>query len=155
MFTWDHSGASRFRRVNVRSRRFARVRLWVAEFIRVGVHSGSLSRPRGWREFTWARPVVAGLISVRHLGWPRARRVHSGSRGFTRVRLGVAVDKLIHQGSLGLWVDGFFRFRVGVLMRAEGSSGSLGFAWVHSGAQRCRRVRSCSRRCTRACLRVA
>ena len=46
------------------------------------------------------------------------RRVHSGSLRFTQARLAVA---------------GFIGVPLGSLMRALGSQGSFGIAWVHSG----------------------
>ena len=52
------------------------------------------------------------------------RQVHSGSRWFTGVGLGII---------------GFIRFRLG---RDKGSSCSFGFAWVHSSTPRIRPVYS-------------
>ena len=42
----------------------------------------------------------------------------------------------------GLGVFGFIRVRVGSLVRTKGSSSSIGFAWVHSGATKDLRVHS-------------
>ena len=54
-------------------------------------------------------------------------RVQSGSRRFTRTRIGIVV---------------FFWNRVGSLGRAYRSSGSFGFAWARLGATRGSRVHS-------------
>ena len=89
-FAWVHSGAPRDRRV----------------------HLGS-------REFTQARPQVAGLIRF-NLAWvysgaPSGGRVHSGSRGFLRFASRV---RRVHSCSHGftsakLAVVGLFRVRLG------------------------------------------
>ena len=63
--------------------------------------------------------------------------VHSGSNGFTLACLDAA------------WVI------VCSFLGAKWSPGSFGFAWVDSGAPRCRRVFSCSRGLTRKRLGVA
>ena len=85
---WDHSG----------SRGFARALIKVAVFIRGSVGSFGLElvhygAPRDRRH-------VRAWVQYRA---PRGRRVHSGSRGFTRARLVVVV---------------FIRVRVGLLGRA-------------------------------------
>ena len=58
---------------------------------------------------------------------PRGRRIHSGYRGFTWVRLGVV---------------GFIRVPVGSLGCVMGASDSLRFAWDNLGAPRGRRIHS-------------
>ena len=88
MFTWDHSGASWFRRVNARSRRFARVRLGVAEFICVGM--GSLGLASSLSGIAWV-----------YLAAPSGRRVHSGSHRFTWAGLELPGFILVRVGSLG------------------------------------------------------
>ena len=66
-------------------------------------------------------------------------RVHWGSRGFTRVRLGVV---------------GFNRVRVGSLVLANRSAVSFGFAWFPLGASSGRGDHSGSLGLTRPCLGV-
>ena len=87
------------------------------------IHYGAPSvRRRRWRGY-----ILRGANSG---GW-----VHSVSRGFTAVHLGI----------------GFIRVRVGSLGYAYiSSSGSLGLPWVHSSALRGRRVHSGLRGFTRA-----
>ena len=68
---------------------------------------------------------------------PRARPVHSCSRGFAWMRLGDV---------------GFILVLVGSIRRAYMSSGLFGFAWVYSGARRVRRGYSGSRGFTGAHL---
>ena len=58
-------------------------------------------------------------------GGARGRRVHSDSRRFTRVGVGVVILILV---------------RVGSLLRALVSLGSFRFAWVHLGAPGGRRI---------------
>ena len=74
---------------------------------------------RGARQIFWTRALVC--LSL---------RVISGSRGFSRERLGV------------VW---FIPVRVGSLERALGWSGSLGFALVDTGSPRSRWFLSGSR----------
>ena len=90
--------------------------------------------------FTLALLVVTGFIGFRCGSPPKYRRDHSGSHGFTRALQNVA------------W---FIRFPVGSLGRVLGSSGSLGFAWVHSDGARRFRVHWSSRGFNRALLVVA
>ena len=104
---------------------------------------------------------VVALIRdrVRSIGRARCRRVHSGLCGYTRERLDMIGFILGSVGSLGraYWTSGSFRFvhsgasrrlrafirvHLGLLRRDHGSSGSLEFAWVHSGAPRVLRVDS-------------
>ena len=59
------------------------------------------------------------------MGEPKGRRIHSGSRGITQAHLGVV---------------GFIHVRLESLRLANVSSGSFGFAWVHSGAPSARWV---------------
>ena len=73
------------------------------------------------------------------VGRARGRLVHSCSRGFIAASQGLIEF---------IWVS------VGSLVHALVSSGSLGFAWDHSGAPRCRRVDSMSHGFTPACLGV-
>ena len=51
-----------------------------------------------------------------------------------------------------LLVVGYILVHVGTLRRALTSSGSLGFAWVHSGAPNDRPIHSGSRRFTQALI---
>ena len=83
------------------------------------------------------------VIAWVHFGAPRGRKDHSGSNWFTWDGLGFTRARIV--------VAGYFRVRVGSRVRAKGSPGSLGFAWVHSGAHRCRGVHSGSRLFTWAC----
>ena len=108
MFACVHSGASRCLRELSGSRVFNRERIGVAWFIRVA-----------WVHLV--RVGVAGFITV------GCRRVHLGSYGFTRARLGFARFILVRLGSLGC---------------AYVSQVSFLFACVHSGARSGRRVHS-------------
>ena len=78
------------------------------------VHSGS-------HEFTRAGLEIVGIIRVHICVALERRRVHSGSRVFIQAHLEIVV---------------FIRVCVGSLWRTQWSSGSFGFAWVHSGAHR-------------------
>ena len=126
-------------------RGFTRALLKVVGFIMVGVGSlGWAYGSSGSFGVAWVHsntPCVVGFIRVRvvHSGAPRGRGVHSGSRGFTWVRLPFV---------------GFICVRVGSLRRAYDSSGSFRFPWVHSGAFRIRDVHLCSRVFTRALLGI-
>ena len=105
------------------------------------IYSGaSIGRRVQWgsRGITRARLSVVGLIWVRlgSLGRASGRQVHSGSRGFTRAQLEVVM---------------FIRVFVGSLGRTYVSSGSIGFAKVHSCPRRGRRVLSGSHGFTREC----
>ena len=129
--------------------------------------------------FTPARKVVLGFILVRvsslrraegssgsvwfawvHSGATSDRRVHSGTCAFTRAHLGVV---RIRVGSprcshwftpVRLPVVGLIRVHFRSIGRAKGSSDSFGFAFVHLGAIRSRRVYSGSRGFTRVRLEV-
>ena len=79
-------------------------------------------------------------ISWVHSGAHSVRRVHSCSRMFTRVRVGVAGITMVRKVSVG---------------RAYGSAGLFGMGLVHSGEPSCRRVHSGSRGFNRARLGVA
>ena len=82
-------------------------------------------------------------------GAPRGRRVHSSSRGFNPARQCVVGFRVVslrrNTGSFG-----FIRDHVGARCRTI----SFGFAWVHFGEPRVRRVHSCSRGFTLAYLVV-
>ena len=130
-------------------------RLGVVGLIRVGV--GSLGRPKGSSSSFWVVWVLLGAF------W--CRRVHTGSRGFTRASLGV--DGLIRvwftQAHLG--VVGFSRCSCGFTLAPLVIVGlwvhlvaNCFFcrvqAWVHSGAPSGRQVHSGSRGFTLARLGV-
>ena len=91
------------------------------------------------------RISVVSLVWV-HSGALKGRRIHSGLRGYTSANLGVIrfirgpVDLLPR-----LAVVAFILVRVGSFRRSEVSSGSFGFAWIHSGAPSGRRAHSRSR----------
>ena len=88
-----------------------------------------------------------------HSAPPSGRRVHSGSRGFIWTRLEDFGFIRVRMGILRrVCVAGFIGFRVGSLVRAKGSPGSLGLAWVHSCAPNVRPVHSVF---TRALLKFA
>ena len=80
MFAWDHSGASRVRRVHSSTRGF----MTVVGFIRSRV-----------------RPSDTFVIAWVHSGSPSGRPVHSGSLWFTMARLGVVWFLRDRVGSLG------------------------------------------------------
>ena len=91
------------------------------------------------------------------LSAPSGRRVHSGSRGFTRASLWISAHRCrrVQSGSYGitrarLVVTGFIRVRVGSLGHAKESPGSFLFEWYHSGGRSGRRVHSGLRGFTRA-----
>ena len=71
----------------------------------------------------WVR--ARSLFAWVHSYAPGGRRVDSCSRGFTLARLGIVR---------------FIRVRFGLFRRTQGSSGSVGFSWVHSCARRGPRV---------------
>ena len=94
-----------------------------------------------------------GVASV-HTGAPFGRRDHSSSLGFHSF---VPCGRRVHSGSLGFTgarkdVAGFIRVSKGSLVRANRSSGSFRFVWVHFGAPR---THSGSRGFTRTRLVVA
>ena len=77
---------------------------------------------------------------------PRRGRLHSGSRRFTRLPLGVVIFIRVRVGTHAvLGVVGFIRVLVGSLGSAWGLSASFGFPRVLSGARRGQRVHSVSR----------
>ena len=86
---------------------------------------------------------------------PKSRRVHSGSRGFTRapwrcwVQLGSRGFTLAR-----LRVDGFIGVRLGSLRRVSKSPGLLVYGRVHSSEPRGRRVHWSSRGFTQALVAI-
>ena len=128
-FVCFHLCATKRLRVHSGWRAFTRSLLKVAGFTRVLV--GLLASDKGASGlfgFEWVhlcvpkcRCVLTGSLTV----VPRDRRVHSGSRGFTRACLEVV---------------GIIRVLVGTLGRVMGSSGSIGFARMNLGAPTGRRV---------------
>ena len=89
-------------------------------------------------------------------GPPRDREVHSGSR---LVHYGAPIGRREHSRFRGLTpallrVFGIILISVCSLWSVDGSSGSFGFLWAHSGARSYSRFLSGSRGFTRACLGV-